>query len=52
MIGVAAHSETGEALVVYQSLANQAFWVRPLQMFLGNVTVDGKDVPRFRFVGE
>jgi hypothetical protein len=46
--GVATHSETQEALVVYRCLyGNYDLWVRPLTMFSETVTIDGIDVPRF-----
>lgn len=50
VLGVAKHSETQEDLVVYVELENElsALWVRPVQMFLEKVEVDGKLVPRFR----
>jgi len=47
---VARHSETLEELVVYQHLDDSSIWVRPLKMFLENVEVDGKLVPRFKLV--
>ena len=48
VIGVATHSETREAMVVYRPLYGEmGLWVRPLAMFLEDVTVDGKAVPRF-----
>jgi len=56
VIGVARHSETLEDVVVYRALydsaefGNKALWVRPKEIFLGNVIVDGKEVPRFKFV--
>ncbi|MFA6897051.1 MAG: DUF1653 domain-containing protein [Patescibacteria group bacterium] len=56
VIGVARHSETLEDVVVYRALydsmefGNEALWVRPKEIFLGNVIVDGKEVPRFKFV--
>jgi hypothetical protein len=52
VIGVATHSETEEQFVVYQSIETDRLFVRPLQMFLENVTVDGTEMPRFRFIGE
>jgi hypothetical protein len=53
VIGVALHSETQEELVVYrQEYGNHGLWVRPKQMFLETVMVDGQEVPRFRHVGD
>ena len=53
VIGVAKHSETQEELVVYKALYGEGgLWVRPKKMFLENVNVDGKEMPRFEFVGE
>lgn len=52
VVGVARHSETDERLVVYRPLYNDTgLWVRPLAMFLETVTVDGRPVPRFAYVG-
>jgi hypothetical protein len=52
VIGIARHSETLEEHVVYrQEYGDHGLWVRPKQMFLETVTVDGQAVPRFRFVG-
>lgn len=51
LIGVATHSETQEKLVVYRTLYGDFdLWVRPLAMFTESVTVDGEQVPRFRFI--
>jgi len=48
VIGVARHSETEERLVVYRCLYGDfSLWVRPLQMFLEMVEVDGEEIPRF-----
>lgn len=46
----ATHSETEENLVVYKSVATGRVWVRPAEMFFGDVVVDGKQVPRFKEV--
>ncbi len=52
VLGVALHSETQEELVVYrQEYGDHTLWVRPKQVFLEAVMVDGKAMPRFRFVG-
>jgi len=57
VIGVARHSETLEEMVVYRALydskeyGKNVLWVRPKAIFLEDVTVEGKAVPRFRYVG-
>ena len=55
VLGVAKHSETMEDMVVYEALYENEMsklWVRPLAMFLGEVEVGGKRMPRFRYRGE
>ena len=58
VIGIARHSETLEELVVYRELynspefGNNALWVRPLKMFKETVKIDGKEVPRFKYIGK
>lgn len=48
VIGVARHSETLEALVVYRPLYNASgLWVRPHTMFFEDVEIDGAHRPRF-----
>ncbi len=48
VIDVAKHSETEELLVVYRCLYGEySLWVRPLQMFLEMVDVEGVKMPRF-----
>lgn len=48
---LARHSETQEVLVVYQMLyGDHGFWIRPQAMFVENVEVNGRLVPRFAFV--
>lgn len=63
VIGVSRHSETLEELVVYKALYRSAsvspeptmedenLWVRPLNMFLEDVEIEGKKIPRFEFLG-
>ena len=52
VIGVARHSETEEELVVYRKeYDDRGLWVRPKGMFLESVTIEGKSVPRFAYLG-
>ena len=52
VIGVARHSETLEALVVYRPLYDDSgLWVRPHAMFFEEVEIDGRRQPRFAFIG-
>ena len=51
-IGIAKHSETMEDMVIYQAqYGDRQTWVRPLKMFIEEVEVNGKKVPRFEFIG-
>lgn len=55
---VALHSETLEELVIYEKLEDVgkykkgSVWARPKKMFLEEVTVHGKKIPRFALVKE
>jgi hypothetical protein len=52
VLGVARHSETEEELVVYrQEYGEFGLWVRPKQMFIESVEVNGQRVPRFLYLG-
>ena len=51
VMGVAQHSETGEALVVYRSeYGDRGLWVRPLSMFQESVEAPDGVVPRFALI--
>ncbi len=55
VLGVARHSESLEEFVLYEALYETefgptSFWVRPKKMFMENVIVDGKEMPRFKFI--
>lgn len=51
IIGLARHSESLEEMVVYQALyGKNDIWVRPLGIFLEDITFEGRSLPRFRFV--
>ncbi len=48
VLGVAAHSETLEELVIYQAnYGKKLLWARPLKMFLEKMKYKGELVPRF-----
>ena len=52
---LARHSETMEWLVVYECLyENDAakIWVRPMEMFLESIEIEGRVVPRFKYIGD
>lgn len=57
VIGVAKHSETLEEMVVYnhpdpiKGESANTLWVRPKKMFMENVIIHRKEMPRFEFVG-
>jgi len=57
IVGTAVHSETLEELVVYRALyetddyPHGTLWARPLAMFLGTINIDGKEIPRFEYIG-
>lgn len=53
--GSGKHSETLEDLVIYEALYDNEMsklWARPVAMFLEEVEVNGKRVPRFKYIGE
>jgi hypothetical protein len=53
VLGVAKHSEDESQLVVYRPLyGERGLWVRPLDMFIENVEVDGQSVARFAYIEE
>ncbi|GAB3296402.1 MULTISPECIES: DUF1653 domain-containing protein [Pseudidiomarina] len=54
VVDTVRHSETEEWMVLYRPLYGdeQGLWVRPYDMFLQSVSVDGLEVPRFKYLGE
>ena len=55
VIGVAKHSETLEDFVIYEALYKNELsklWARPVENFLEKVEIQGKKVPRYRYLGQ
>ncbi|MBS3170993.1 DUF1653 domain-containing protein [Candidatus Woesearchaeota archaeon] len=56
VIGIGRHSETLEEFVVYkhdnEEFGRGSLWIRPKTMFLETVKIDGKEVPRFKFINK
>lgn len=53
VLGVAAHSETLEPMVVYRALyGDGGLWVRPAAMWNDTVERDGVVYCRFTYIGE
>lgn len=51
VIDIAFHSETEEEMVVYRKLyGDHSLWVRPLGMFMEELELGGRTVPRFEWV--
>ena len=51
VIALAKHSETEEQMVVYRALYGEyGIWVRPYEMFVEEVELDGVKVARFKFL--
>jgi cyclomaltodextrinase / maltogenic alpha-amylase / neopullulanase len=51
VIGIGKHSETLEGMVVYRALYGKGeLWIRPVEIFLDEVVVDGLKKPRFRYI--
>ncbi len=56
VIGVGCQAETLEYLVIYRSLYQKGnmptFWLRPYDLFIDRVEVNGNTIPRFRRIGQ
>jgi hypothetical protein len=52
VLGECFHSETLEPMVIYIHLEDGVTWVRPKEMFLENVMIDGKEVERFEKIDQ
>ncbi|MCC2605156.1 DUF1653 domain-containing protein [Planctobacterium marinum] len=52
VIDTATHSEDESLYVIYRPLYGEGkLWIRPFSMFTETVLVDGKQIPRFAYVG-
>lgn len=55
VLNLACHSESHEWLVVYKRLYDAPgpeLWVRPYDMFIETVIVDGAPMPRFAYIND
>ena len=56
VLGVGRHTEIDEYFVVYSAVDHKPdtplIWLRPYEMFMETVEVDGKIIPRFRRIKE
>jgi hypothetical protein len=56
VIGTGMNTETHEEYVIYRPLykgdINPQFWVRPYEMFIGIVEINGVTKPRFQKIAE
>ena len=52
--GMVRHSETLEEMVYYECLYENELgrmWVRPVELFTSTVEIDGRQLERFRYIG-
>jgi len=53
VLTTAQHSETEEWMVVYKALyGEEGMWVRPYEMFVEKVEVNGVMVDRFKYINK
>lgn len=51
VINIVRHSENQQYMVLYQALyGDHGLWVRPLQMFIEEIEVEGQKRPRFELI--
>jgi len=52
VIDTVTHSESEETLVLYRTMyGDRDLWVRPFLMFNETVEINGKIIPRFKYIG-
>ncbi|NNM43582.1 MAG: DUF1653 domain-containing protein [Chlamydiae bacterium] len=53
VIAVGRHSENLEEMVIYQDCSDESkWWIRPVSLFLETISIEDKEIPRFRFLRE
>lgn len=52
VLGECFHSETMEPMVIYIHLEDGVTWVRPREMFMENVIVNGVEMERFEKINQ
>lgn len=53
ILGIGRHSESLEELVVYQALNGEnEIWIRPIEMFIETLSINGQSLPRFQLISE
>ncbi len=52
VIEFAQHTETSEELVIYKSIKSGRIWARPKIMFLEKIVLEGREIPRFSYLGK
>jgi len=53
VIDTVRHSESEELMVLYRTMyGDEDLWVRPYTMFFEEIEVDGKIIPRFKYIGK
>jgi hypothetical protein len=53
LLAYAKHTETNEALVIYQALYDEKLiWARPETMFFEKILYEGKEIQRFEWISE
>jgi hypothetical protein len=52
VLGLTRHSETKEQFVVYQQVGKDETWIRPYQIFVGTISLDGACEPRFTKIAD
>lgn len=53
VIDTLRHSENEELMVLYRALyGDEELWARPYTMFFETISIDSKEIPRFKYIGQ